>query len=86
MVETDRPETTLIVCRASDENGALNVSGPEGPSMQCHYCDRDADVAVEKDGVTVGLCEDDFREQMTELADGEWLETVEDDLNVEGIE
>ncbi|ACV12101.1 conserved hypothetical protein [Halorhabdus utahensis DSM 12940] len=54
--------------------------------MQCHYCDRDADVAVEKDGVTVGLCEDDFREQMTELADGEWLETVEDDLNVEGIE
>ncbi|CCQ33857.1 hypothetical protein HLRTI_003435 [Halorhabdus tiamatea SARL4B] len=54
--------------------------------MQCHYCDRDADVAVEKDGVTVGLCEDHFRERMSELADSEWLEGVSDDLDVEGIE
>lgn len=54
--------------------------------MQCHYCEREADVAVEKDGVTVGLCEDHFRERMAELADGEWLEGVGDDLDVEGIE
>ena len=54
--------------------------------MQCHYCDRDADVAVEKDGVTVGLCEEHFRERMTELADSEWLAEVREDVDVDGIE
>jgi hypothetical protein len=32
----------------------------EAPRMQCHYCDREGAVAVEKDLVKVGLCEDHF--------------------------
>ena len=51
--------------------------------MQCHYCDSGADVAVEKDGVRVGVCEQHFREQMERLADSEFLEEIEDQLNVD---
>jgi hypothetical protein len=51
--------------------------------MECHYCDSDADVAVEKDGVRVGVCEEHFREQMEELADSEFLDEIEDQLNVD---
>jgi hypothetical protein len=51
--------------------------------MQCHYCDREADVAVEKDGVKVGVCKDHFREQMAELEDAEWLEELEDELDID---
>jgi hypothetical protein len=51
--------------------------------MDCHYCDAGADVAVEKDGVRVGVCEEHFREQMEELADSEFLEEIEDQLNVD---
>ncbi len=45
--------------------------------MQCHYCDDEAAVAVEKDHVKVGLCEEHLRERMAELSDSEWLEEVE---------
>jgi len=41
--------------------------------MQCHFCDRAADVAVESEGVRVGVCEAHFREQLDSLADAEWL-------------
>lgn len=51
--------------------------------MQCHYCDRAAEVAVEKDAVKVGLCEDHFRQRMSELSDGDWLEDVEGDLDID---
>ncbi|ERH10126.1 MAG: hypothetical protein J07HX64_01896 [halophilic archaeon J07HX64] len=51
--------------------------------MECHYCDADADVAVEKGGVRVGVCEEHFREQMEELAESEFLEEIEDQLNVD---
>lgn len=54
--------------------------------MQCHYCDQSADVAVEKDGLTVGVCEGHFRERMEELADSEPLADVEADLDVDSIE
>lgn len=49
--------------------------------MQCHFCDRAADVAVEKDGVTVGVCQTHFRERMEELADSEWLREVAEDVD-----
>lgn len=49
--------------------------------MQCHYCDREADVAVEKDGVKVGVCEDHFREQLDELEDNEWLQEIDEELD-----
>ncbi|MFW6437098.1 MAG: DUF6757 family protein [Halococcoides sp.] len=45
--------------------------------MQCHYCDRDADIAVEKDGVRVGVCEEHFREQIDRLEDQELLSEVD---------
>jgi hypothetical protein len=55
--------------------------------MECHYCDADADVAVEKGGVRVGVCEEHFREQMEQLAEqlaeSEFLEEIEDQLNVD---
>jgi hypothetical protein len=54
--------------------------------MQCHYCDREADVAVEKDGVKVGVCKSHFREQMEALADADWLEDVENDLDIDQAE
>lgn len=54
--------------------------------MECHYCDADADVVVEKDGVRVGVCEQHFREQMEELSESEWLENVEDQLDVDRAE
>jgi hypothetical protein len=54
--------------------------------MQCHYCDREADVAVEKDGVKVGVCSEHFRDRMAELADSESLADVEDELDVDSSE
>lgn len=45
--------------------------------MQCHYCDEEAAVAVEKDHVKVGLCEQHLSERMEELSDSEWLEEFE---------
>ena len=51
--------------------------------MQCHYCDREAAVAVEKGHLTVGLCEEHFQEQVDALADAEWLEDVEADIDVD---
>ncbi|WP_195837601.1 MULTISPECIES: DUF6757 family protein [unclassified Halorhabdus] len=51
--------------------------------MQCHYCDRGAEVAVEKDALKVGLCEEHFHQRMSELADGDWIAGVEDDLDLD---
>lgn len=51
--------------------------------MECHYCDRGADIAVEKDGIKVGVCQAHFKEQMEQLADSEWLDGVEDDLDID---
>jgi hypothetical protein len=51
--------------------------------MQCHYCDREAEIAVEKDGVRVGVCEQHFREQMDDLAESEWLDGIREDLDID---
>ena len=51
--------------------------------MQCHYCDRAADIAVEKDGLKVGVCKTHFREQMAELEDADWLEELDDELDID---
>ncbi len=32
--------------------------------MQCHYCDADAVVAPEHDGIKVGLCRDHFQQSI----------------------
>ena len=49
--------------------------------MQCHYCDREAAVAVEKEYVKVGLCEEHLRVRMEELSDAGWLESFEADID-----
>jgi hypothetical protein len=49
--------------------------------MQCHYCDEEAAVAVEKDYVKVGLCEQHLQERMEELSDSEWLEEFESQID-----
>jgi hypothetical protein len=54
--------------------------------MQCHYCDRAAEIAVEKDGVKVGVCKSHFREQMEEIADSDWLDGIEDELDIDRAE
>ncbi|MEF8775068.1 MAG: DUF6757 family protein [Haloarculaceae archaeon] len=54
--------------------------------MQCHYCVRDAEVAVEKADVIVGLCEGHFQEQLETLAESDLLEEVEDTLDVDSAE
>lgn len=54
--------------------------------MECHYCERDAEVGVEKDGVTVGVCEAHFRERLEELEDAEWLEDIEEHIDIDRSE
>lgn len=54
--------------------------------MECHYCDADAAMVVEKDNVRVGVCEDHFREQMEEIADSEWIDDLEDQLDIDPAE
>lgn len=49
--------------------------------MQCHYCEEEAAVAVEKDHVKVGLCEAHLRERMEELSDADLMEEVESELD-----
>lgn len=44
--------------------------------MQCHFCDRDADIGVEREGITVGVCEEHFRERVDELSEVEWSESI----------
>lgn len=51
--------------------------------MRCHYCDRAAAVAVEKDLVKVGVCEEHLRERLDELTESDWLVDLGDELDVE---
>jgi len=54
--------------------------------MQCHYCDRAADITVEKEGVRVGVCEEHFREQMEELSEADWLDGLDEELDIDRSE
>jgi hypothetical protein len=54
--------------------------------MQCHYCDRDAEITVERSGVRVGVCEEHFREQMEALADSEWIGDIEEAFDIDRAE
>ena len=51
--------------------------------MQCHYCDRGADIAVDSDGLEVGVCKTHFHEQMAELEDADWLEDLDEELDID---
>ena len=54
--------------------------------MHCHYCDRKAAYAAEKDGVKVGLCEEHFRERLELLADSDELSTLREQLDIDRTE
>lgn len=54
--------------------------------MQCHYCDREAAYAAEKDAIKVGLCEEHFRERVEELADSDDLEALREQIDVDRTE
>jgi hypothetical protein len=58
-------------------------ASPYPSDMQCHYCENEADVAVEKDAVKVGVCQEHFREQLEELEEGEWLSDVDEELDID---
>jgi len=49
--------------------------------VQCHYCETDADVAIEKDHVKVGLCQEHLRDRMEELSGSDLLEDVASELD-----
>jgi len=51
--------------------------------MQCHYCDREAAYAAEKEAVKVGLCEEHFQERVEELADSDELAAIEEEIDVD---
>lgn len=51
--------------------------------MRCHYCEREADVVVEKDGVRVGVCEVHFRDRLEALSDSAMLEELGEQLDVD---
>lgn len=50
--------------------------------MQCHYCDAEAAVAVEKDQIKVGLCENHFRERLEELREDGFLDDLQSELDI----
>ncbi|GAB7092465.1 hypothetical protein JCM18237_27360 [Halorubrum luteum] len=54
--------------------------------MHCHYCDREAAYGAEKEGVTVGLCEDHFRERIEELAESDELAALEERIDIDSAE
>lgn len=51
--------------------------------MECHYCGRPADVTAESGGVTVGLCEDHFRERLEELSESAAIEELREELDID---
>ena len=54
--------------------------------MRCHYCDREAAYAAEKDGVRVGLCGEHFRERIEALSESEGLAALQEQLDVDRTE
>jgi hypothetical protein len=52
--------------------------------MRCHYCDEQADIAVEKEELKVGLCEEHFQERLEELREDGFLDELQDELDIDG--
>ncbi|GAB6860748.1 hypothetical protein JCM17092_08370 [Haloplanus litoreus] len=62
---------------------------PEGAptdGMNCHYCDREAAYAAEKEGIRVGLCENHFRERLEELAESDDLAALREKIDIDRTE
>lgn len=65
---------TDSICQ--EDGSVIYFNYPEciSPDMQCHYCDRSADVTAESGHLRVGLCEEHFRERLDELAEADLVE------------
>ena len=64
----------------------LNREDAVQSRMKCHYCDRDAVYAAEKDDVRVGLCERHFKAQMESLSEDERLASLAERIESERLE
>ncbi|MFB6095108.1 MAG: DUF6757 family protein [Halodesulfurarchaeum sp.] len=51
--------------------------------MQCHYCEREADLTVEKDGLRVGLCEEHFQVRLEELSESAAMDDLREQLDID---
>ena len=51
--------------------------------MECHYCSREADLTVEKDGLRVGLCEKHFQARLEEISESAALEDLREQLDID---
>jgi hypothetical protein len=69
------------VGHGDDGSAGFKPFGHIDAFMQCHYCDEEAAVAVEKDHIKVGLCKPHLRERMEELSDTEWLEEFQSQID-----
>ena len=54
--------------------------------MYSHFLSIVISFSVVKDGIRVGVCETHFREQMEELSESEWVEDIQDQLDVDRAE
>jgi hypothetical protein len=68
---------------AGTENAGFNVTQTVRRVMKCHYCDREASVAAESEGVKVGLCDDHFRDRLEELAEADELKELQEHIDVD---
>ena len=51
--------------------------------MRCHYCEREAAFAVERNHVKVGVCKAHLRDRLRELTDADELSDLKDELDVD---
>lgn len=72
--------------QVAHESGGFNQAGALGTHMQCHYCDREAAITAESNGIRVGLCEEHFQERMEELAESEELAALRREFDVDRCE
>lgn len=54
--------------------------------MKCHYCEKDAVYAAEKEGVKVGLCERHFKQQVEALSEDEGLAALQERIEIDRTE
>ncbi len=52
-------------------------------AVHCQYCAQTATLPVEKDGITVWLCERHFRERFEALQSSGWLAPLEEQLDLD---
>ena len=70
----------------NESSRRVQCHGGHITDMECHYCEAEADVVVEKSGIRVGVCERHFREQMEQLAAEDTTEQLREQLDIDRAE